>query len=71
MIANTTSSSNSDVSIVCNRGVGFTFTGGHNIHVKGLNFVGCTGNKLEYFAQFAINLLAGKEIQFNLTRLVQ
>ena len=54
MIANTTSSSNSVVTIVCNRGVGFTFTGGHNIYMKGLNFVGCTGNKLEYVDQFTI-----------------
>ena len=54
MIANTTSSSNSNVTIVCNRGAGFTFTGGHNIYVKGLNFVGCIGNKLEYVDQFTI-----------------
>ena len=54
MIANTTSSSNSNVTIICNRGTGFTFTGGHNIYVKGLNFVGCTGNKLEYIDQFTM-----------------
>ena len=47
MIANTTPSSSSNVTIVCNRGAGFTFTGGHNIYVKGLNFVHCTNNKIE------------------------
>ena len=55
MIANTTSSSNHNVTIVCNKGGGFTFIGGHNIiHIKGLNFIGCVGNKLEYVDLFAI-----------------
>jgi hypothetical protein len=54
MIADTSSSSNNNVTIVCNRDGGFKFIGGHNIYVKGLNFVGCTGNKLEYVDQFTI-----------------
>ena len=54
MIANTTSSSSSNVTIVCKKGVGFTFTGGHNIYVKGLNFIGCTGNELKYVNNFTI-----------------
>ncbi len=54
MIADTSSSSNNNVTIVCNRDGGFKFIGGHNIHVKGLSFVGCSGNKLEYVDQFTI-----------------
>ena len=53
MTVNTTSSS-SNVTIVCKKGGGFTFTGGHNIYVKGLNFVGCTGNELKYVDNFTI-----------------
>ena len=74
MITNIISSSNSDITIVCNRGAGFTFTGGHNIYVKGLNFVGCTGNKIEYVDQFTIedsHFIGRKKIHFIFTRLVQ
>ena len=53
MIANTTGTSNSSVTIACKGGM-FAFTGVYTIFMKGLNFVHCSDNKVESVDYFAM-----------------
>ena len=66
MITNATSFSDHNVVIVCNGPGKFTFINAYKVHVNGLNFVGCIGNRIQLVDQFIVedsNFIGKKRTQ--------